>query len=1377
MQSSSHIRITSAAKDGHGGTEIWLLRFHPRSGQVLFDPKTVQVYYADPEILLLRAHYQSTPLLICSAHAPHSGRSTEDIAVFWKRLQDLFCQYSRSGVHVIGGVDANAHFTYDCLPYIGSWGLERKGNEAADFFLQFLKETALFVPSTFEEFHEGETATWKSPANDACARCDYLLAPLSWRQGSLKTYAIPTLDSGIAGEDHMPLGGDFRVFLQTQFRKARQKGFDRQLVQKDTGGKLSSVFAEPPCIAWSVDVDVHADQLTKWVQGKLAEAYPVSGVRRKKSYISDTTWALRMERIGCRREQTIRRQWMATYTLQWAWDGWHPAQRWQCEGMSRRFWGPLFRFLADRKRCARLSRELSKALKQDRTAMLESLASRQGEMTQHDFIQQLKSIGVCSRKKPSAIKPLPIVGDKHGCPLLDYAEVAERWREHFGEQEAGEVVQIEKLFQQKPSLQMIRPTWEDLPTLPQIEFYFRATKRGKAFFVDGIPGDVLSGAPATLARAFYPLYLKQVVQLKEAVLYKGGRLVPAYKKGPPGDCASYRSLFVSSPIGKVLHAAYRPDLVHAFEERLPIQIGGMPGYATIQATMCLNLYHRYWIRQKHSVGILFVDIASAFYRLVREHFIQYGEHEHTLHRVFQKLRLPESAWMEFQQQMHEHPAIDRTDASPYVRALFKEFYCRTWFIVNDCPNLTQTHRGSRPGDSLADLCFAFALSKILQGFDQEVLQRFPHLNLQWDERQNPFAMADCRVSLSLVMPVWADDLALAIHAPTPEGLTEVVCQVSGMLFDRLASAGLQPNLKAGKTEVLIDYRGGGTLEARRDLLFRDNLIHTQSTHVTMPLRAVPAYKHLGTWLCVGAKAMLELRVRFGQAHSVITGFKTQIFGNKGMDLKTKVSFLSSLVFSAMHFNAAGWILNSQREKACLRKGHAKLLKRVALLHFGQAAMKWEETRVQTELGALRAEDFLREARLRFCLQLVNCGTPHLWTLIQMEQRWMDRLVDDFDWLRELTPEAELPRVTAETWEYIMSYIRESKGRWKALIRKAVKRHLASLERKHHWNRWHQEILSELMEQGVHFSGSQTNDLEQFCAKCKMRFASIAAQTVHAFKKHGRLCEVRHFILGKQCESCLRHYSTHVNLINHVKRKQTCKQFYLSRGQQVEVQAGVNSRGASAKLTEWHDPYLQAEGPQECRDQTAHSLVHPQQAEYDTLYDAWSKAADPDWADDNDILERLRLASAETVLLPKEVLEHYNRWVEDWVGRHEEVDLATLQRLACYKIQYCADWILDGVVHSSAVSEKAEEVFAREADSMDAIYRLATPLPDFEVHVVAHLFSGHRRAEDLQSILEQKGFKPLSIDIIFDKVKGNLLRQDTFQFFRRALYALYARNMV
>ena len=42
-------------------------------------------------------------------------------------------------------------------------------------------------------------------------------------------------------------------------------------------------------------------------------------------------------------------------------------------------------------------------------------------------------------------------------------------------------------------------------------------------------------------------------------------------------------------------------------------------------------------------------------------------------------------------------------------------------------------------------------------------------------------------------------------------------------------------------------------------------------------------------------------------------------------------------------------------------------------------------RVQSELGVSDTEGFLREARLRFCSQLISLGEPLVWALLQQEQ--------------------------------------------------------------------------------------------------------------------------------------------------------------------------------------------------------------------------------------------------------------------------------------------------------------------------------------------------------------------------------------------------------
>ena len=61
------------------------------------------------------------------------------------------------------------------------------------------------------------------------------------------------------------------------------------------------------------------------------------------------------------------------------------------------------------------------------------------------------------------------------------------------------------------ALPKVLPSWSEVPTLFQLERQFRRTKKGKAFFVDGIQGDLLACAPRQMARLFYEAFLKEAL--------------------------------------------------------------------------------------------------------------------------------------------------------------------------------------------------------------------------------------------------------------------------------------------------------------------------------------------------------------------------------------------------------------------------------------------------------------------------------------------------------------------------------------------------------------------------------------------------------------------------------------------------------------------------------------------------------------------------------------------------------------------------------------------------------------------------------------------------------------------------------------------------
>ena len=87
----------------------------------------------------------------------------------------------------------------------------------------------------------------------------------------------------------------------------------------------------------------------------------------------------------------------------------------------------------------------------------------------------------------------------------------------------------------------------------ELEAQFHKTASLKAIFGDLVPGELLNRRPDLTARAFYPLFLKMIYTCKEPLLFKGALLVPAYKhRGPMDECDSYRSLAVSSTVGKAM---------------------------------------------------------------------------------------------------------------------------------------------------------------------------------------------------------------------------------------------------------------------------------------------------------------------------------------------------------------------------------------------------------------------------------------------------------------------------------------------------------------------------------------------------------------------------------------------------------------------------------------------------------------------------------------------------------------------------------------------------------------------------------------------------------------------------------------------------------
>ena len=596
FQSDTHIRLVAAAENGRGGVEIWLLRRHPKTQRLLCHANQIVVLLAEAEILIAKVEYGGMHFILITAHAPHTGHEAATVRQFWARLGQQIRRFRCPDHQVLLGIDANAHFQWEKLPYIGPHGLEVNKNAAALHFAELLMDNDLFLPSTFDHIHSGTSWTWQNPANGSLARCDYLAIPMQWDKSVTSSWTTTTVDTGSIGHDHVPLHALVSLRYAAKIVKAQRLEYDRQALANAPSAQLQEIFQGLEIPTWQTDLDTHYVKLTDDIGKRLQDNFPKKGFQPRQSYISEDTWQIRLQRIRIARDIISMKRKALRLTTSWAFAVWHLSTEWTYNDILSNGLLLFFRIKKAQMTSFLLSKSLHRHLREGRVRYLEELAQRAESMPPRDFYQAMRQVGVAGRRYQRGHRPLPILLGEDGDTLETSQDIGARWCDYFAKQEAGVTLSFEELSALHDDLLLEVPEipeWTQLPTLLELEQQFRHCQPLRAIFDDGLPGELLCRIPNAMAKAFYSLLLKISMYQNEPLMCRGGLLVPAYKgKGSAQECASYRSLFVSGTFGKAVHALYRKALVcHLSSYGMPLQIGGLPGKSTTQATHALLAMH------------------------------------------------------------------------------------------------------------------------------------------------------------------------------------------------------------------------------------------------------------------------------------------------------------------------------------------------------------------------------------------------------------------------------------------------------------------------------------------------------------------------------------------------------------------------------------------------------------------------------------------------------------------------------------------------------------------------------------------------------------------------------------------------------------------
>ena len=1157
--------------------------------------------------------------------------------------------------------------------------------------------------------------------------------------------------------------------------------FDRSKI----GQEVDALLSHPVQCTWKEDVETQANKIAQHFRTQLASRYQKSKHCPKKPYVSASLWTLRLRKIALRRtlrqcRSLLRRETMARIFSAWRNE---PDQEVVANlsfnyGTSLRI-GCFRRYVEFATVAAQLRRDLQQSCHQTLQEVLHQITPA----TPASRIQQLlKPFKGPSHKLRQGLAPLPLIKDGKGEFCRTAEDALHRWITFFGDMEGGHKTSqqdqwhlwrtnLESFLQNDLIIQV-----DDIPTLCDLEHACRMTSAGKAMGLDAIPSEICKFCPRAVALHLYSLMLKTCAHGQEALAHKGGTLLPIWKgKQLKDQCSAFRSILLSSCLGKVMHKAVRMKQLDLYQQFLhQQQLGGRRGTPVTLGGHQVRAFQRICVQKGQPSALLFIDLQEAFYRVLRPLVVAGPVDDATVAAMAARIDLDEGFLHDLHLALQQPCALEEAGIPSHLRRAIRALHTDTFFKLPMQNDQVVTQIGTRPGDSFADVIFGFLMAKVLHKFQRAMDAAGLLLQVPEDDTLR-LEGTTSNGTLSFVGPCWMDDLCVCLTAKSNEQLHSALGIATGVILDIFKSYAMTPNLQPGKTAILFTPRGSGTNQWKRKNFgpLANGHFLSLGEHHPYQVPLVTEYTHLGGKVHFSTKLRKE---RFGQAHQEFNKHRKLLYQNRHFQMDKKKELFQSLILSRLFFGAETWTFPDQKTKDYLHGGIMGLLKRL-LSCPGHSPISDEEVLYRT--GMPSPTNMLRICRLRYLGSLFAVGDTACWGLLNQDREWLALIIDDFRWLWHQLhhccnlgdPATHLPR-----WLEVIKFHR---GYWKRLIRRAAEHSVRVQKREFMIATAHVRFWERL----VHSGFVQPVPQEPFddraqpsaygCMCCQKACRSLGGEGAHMHRTHGEIHPVRRLMGSTQCGACLTEYFTMGKLKMHLIRSASCRTTLLGRGNCGPAQPGLGSTEDTARWMQWDNrlPPLAAAGP---RLQAVPGRDFD--GEHQELYE--------------EII--LGILDVDTVAFEGFVRQCIQKFPISW----------TRCRLTLLEVhQQCAESSLDvGAIHLSACMETLKRLAtvaawpfltqlqvaaqpsvppqvvldSRIQTAQIAHRRPAVPRQLGKERVFLHAFSGRRRAGDLQHYLETAFARKadgvllhvVSMDVVIDQEWGDACRPATRDFWLR-----------
>ncbi|CAE7899283.1 unnamed protein product [Symbiodinium sp. KB8] len=1163
--SRNYLRF-STPSEKHWGVSIWLHRtlgFLTIQGRPLcVVEEDVKIAASDKRLLIIEVQKSGLHIVLISAHVPHMAKA-EERSEYLKELEGALRKYRRASL-VLGGIDANGRPPRQYAEVTGSLQCGEEDQAGLDF-AKTMRDSGLWLPSTYEELHCGPSETFRHPTG-SLHRIDFLSLGGRASIDQLCSYVDYEIDLGSIRDDHWPVALMLAGHVQglQPAGKLWRPRYDRDKMLTIDGRKaIKQAFEKYVPLSSTTHIDLQCQHLQDYLTAFMQEHFPARKGQRS-AFIPDEVWRWRADKMAHKKRTQHRKQWK-TVALRRAFGRW--AQQGSTEPV---LCGEPDDLLYQLNACAigYITWHIKNAIRTHKNNYLKELIA-EGPQTAMQLLQRARRGGIGGKKENKAARPLPLLVDKNGKIASSQEDHDELWLRHFGDQESGILVPVEEFLgtEDNTAGREQQVTWQhqDLPTVQDIEDLVRKLPKNKAMGLDGVPGEVLKADPSSAALTLAPLFIQAMTRMAQPLQWRGGVLYNAWKRaGPISQPSSHRSLFISSVVGKLYHRILRqkthPQLQHELHS---MHLGSQPKAPMAYASLYIYSHFRRGLRQGRSTGAMFLDTTSAYYRVLREAVVGDIRCDQTVAWIMKRLGMDGEDMANLYQVIQTGGFMADAGVGAATMTALRDVHHRTWCVSKYTTGRTLVHAlaGSRPGESLADAIFAYVYARVLgrifeQAYGEDLLSV-----ARTDKEEGIFAGPENGVEIPLRDTTWADDTAIPFDDEEPERCISKAKRLAAITISTCQSFGLDPNLKRGKTAIVLAIRGKGAQKARRAFLRGGGAsLYLEDLHKEVAI--MPQYVHLGGIVDYKTNMKAEAKRRLALAGDALEAGAKLLYANKQIQKETRVKMFETAIL-ATFFNLAIWIPRGEAWSS-LCDGYTRLLRRILAPHvLGTELFKLPSPVIHLATGCWRLELQGIKHRCSLLTNMVTNGPDALWAILQAEETWLRTLRAD---LVAVSAEFKhMPQPTAASWPQWWHFIRDYPGRFKL----GVKRYL----RKEHERQCQEEVilvgLWGIYREACSWMPVQfTKQTVWSCRACRRTFRSKGGLGAHFFKAHQRLAAYRTCIDGTVCRACCGQFWTSARLGTHLRDNPGCVARLLAKGHYLDAaQPGQGSRAYQRRFVE------------------------------------------------------------------------------------------------------------------------------------------------------------------------------------------------------------------